>query len=471
MSIPCSRLPAALLALAACIAIPSSAHAADVLDPRFDGDGFRVLPATLDGYVPFGSCPHANGSVSVVAVHPTLASLAVVRLTANGALDGGFSGDGIHLFPSQRYGIDAALSSTACVGLGNSDPADDRMMIAATAASSFDVAYVAFVDLNIGGFDSTFYLGGPGSFDLSGLAYPPVGGVHPYPRIRVRGVFSGANGEWLLVAQIDGHSSAVPRGLVARLGAGGGVQAIASPSLGGFDSLDLVSARVGGDGDIRVLGDFEMAGGSGWGLMRLNGSTLAAVSMSASGSAGGVWWRTFKARHIGGGISVAGALIGDSSAFGVAPRLLIVRGDNVRVLNLPAVPALDGVTGAGALGLDGSVAATGAAGNRAVFAMGLRTVDSSYAGFYAALVQLGDGGAAPDLPDPHFGSNGAASFRLHEAAACAPGQAPTQQFMNIASWGGATTLVGTAASSCGQAPASALVARVETDLLLRDGFE
>lgn len=470
MSILAFRLPAALLALAACIASPGT-RAADVLDLRFDGDGFRVLPATLNGYVPLGSCPHANGSVSVVAVHPTSVQLAVIRLTATGALDGGFSGDGIHTFPALRSVINPAFSSTACAGMGNADPADDRMMVAASATGSYDFAYLALVDLNVGGFDSAFFLGGPNSVDLSGLAYPPVGGVHPYPNTRVRGVFGGANGEWLLVAQIDGHSSGVPRGLVARIGAAGGLQAIASPSLSGYDSLDLVSARVGGDGDIRVLGDFAMAGGSGWGLMRVNGSTLAAVSMSASDSAGGAWWRTFKARHLGGGVSVAGALIGDASPFGLAPRLLVVRGDNVRVVNLPAVPALDGVTAAGALGLEGSVAATGAAGNRAVFAMGLRTVDNSNAGFYAALVQLGDGGALPDSPDPHFGSNGAASFLLHEAAACAPGQAPAQQFMNIASWGAATTLVGTAASSCGQAPTSALVARIDTDLLLRDGFE
>lgn len=56
---------------------------------------------------------------------------------------------------------------------------------------------------------------------------------------------------------------------------------------------------------------------------------------------------------------------------------------------------------------------------------------------------------------------------------CSAGQFPAQSLSNIASWGLATTLVGTTAPTCGQAPSQPLVARLDTDTarIFNNGFE
>lgn len=464
-------LLAPLFVAASLTSMPTSAG--PLLDPAFGNAGQRALNS-LGGYVEgLGSCPHANGSVSVLGYRATTTSLVTVRLKANGDLDTSFSGDGIHeqsLFTS----LASDRSATACVGVGNAAPEDDRIMVVATSPASNDRVVAALIDLNTGGYDSNFYLGGPAQYDVSGLLFPPQSQVWPYPRVKVRGVFPGPGNGWLIVGQLDGHSSGIPAGFIARVNAGGAIDALAHPAVGGFNSRDLNAARVGPDGDIRVLGSGLIGGAITWGLLRLDPLSLQPVALSSSGVADIFEYRVLKGRQIGGGLMVAAGLKNDSSAFGVSPRLLIVRGDSVVDLALPAPPALDGLA-VGPNGLDGSAAATGAVNNRAVFAMGLNSLSNASVGYYAAVVQLGDGAGVADAVDVRFASNGAGSFRYRPLpTTCAAGMAPPQRFSNIASWGDATLLVGSTAPDCiAGIDSSMLTARLLTDgeRLHRDGFE
>ncbi len=376
-------LLAPLFVAASLTSMPTSAG--PLLDPAFGNAGQRALNS-LGGYVEgLGSCPHANGSVSVLGYRATTTSLVTIRLKPNGDFDTRFSGDGVHeqsLFTS----LASDRSATACVGVGNAAPEDDRIMVVATSPASNDRIVAALIDLNTGGYDSNFYLGGPAQYDVSGLLFPPQSQVWPYPRVKVRGVFPGPGNGWLMVGQLAGHSSGVPAGFVVRVNAGGAIDALAHPVSGGFNSRDLNAARVGADGDIRVLGTGTINDGITWGLLRLDPVTLQPVSLSSSGAADIFEYRIHKGRQIGGGLMVAAGLKNDTSAFGVSPRLLIVRGDSVVDLALPAPPALDGLA-VGPNGLDGSAAATGAVNNRAVFAMGLNSLSNASVGYYAAVAR------------------------------------------------------------------------------------
>ncbi len=289
-----------------------------------------------------------------------------------------------------------------------------------------------------------------------------------------RRVFPGPSPGWLVAGQLVGHASGVPLGFIARVTAGGSVDALAQPNVGGFTSRNLSTARVGADGDIRVLGDGNFAGGYTWALLRLDPVTLQPLALSDHGVADIFTIALHKGRQIGGGLMVAAALQYDQSGFGSSPRLLVVRGDEVNEVALPAVPMVDGVA-LGPSGLPGSAAATGAVGNRAVFAMGLQSLDQAQTGYYVSVVQLGDGASTPDVVDTRFGRDGAGSFRYRPApTSCGPTAAPPQRFANLSSWGERTLLVGTAAPDCAPTTDAAILsARLLTDgdTLQRNGFE
>ncbi len=466
-----SRLAASAALLLAAVA---PALAANPLDASYGDTGQQAL-SVLGGYVEgLGSCPHADGSVSVLGYRPAGSRLVILRLLAEGGINRNFSGDGIAEL-ALGAALDPAHSAISCSGVGNADPADDRAMLFATSTgASYDLGVMALVDLSSGSFDPGFYLGGPGFYDLGAMVVPIVGGQHPYPRVRARGVSPGPAGGWLITGQVLDTNSQNPKGFIARVAAAGAVDAISQPSVGGFSSTELTSARVAADGDVRVLGGGMINGTATWGLLRVDPNSLQPVSLSASGPADVFPYRVFKGRQISGGVMVAAGLKNDNSAFGASPRLLIVRGDAVVDLALPAPPSLDGQT-VGPSGLDGSASATGALNGRAVFAMGLLRSGVASAGYYAAVVKLGDGAGVADAVASDFGSNGAASFAfLPQPTTCGAGQRPPQRFANIASWGDSTLLVGSIAPDCAQGLDGWVhTAKLATDgdLLLRDNFE
>lgn len=462
------------VALITLLAGRAPAEAGPLLDPTWGAGGVHTL-AALGGYVEgIGSCPHADGSISLIGYRTTNASLVIVRLTAGGQLDTGFSGDGVAELPIGQA-FDVSRSAVSCTGIGNSVPEDDRAMVVGVGSgAAYDLTAAALLDLHTGGFDSQFYLGGPGQYDMSSVLFPPQNQVRPYPLTRIQGVFPGPAGGWLIVGQFDGHSSGVPAGFIARLTAAGAVDAIVQPIIAGFTSRNLSTARVGADGDIRVLGDGTYAGGYTWGLVRLNPASLQPIALSDHGVADIFPLAFYKGRQIGGGLMVAAALQFDYSPFGASPWLMVVRGDEVNEIALPAVP-MDGGVPLGPSGLPGSAAATGAVGNRAVFAMGLRSLDQGFAGYYVSVVQLGDGAGTPDVVDTRFGRDGAGSFRHRVSpTSCAATMTPSQRFANLSSWGERTLLVGSVAPDCTPtADGSILSARLLTDgeRLHRDGFE
>jgi hypothetical protein len=454
-------------------ALHAGAFAQTLLDRSFGDAGLRALDS-LGGYVEaMGSCPHADGSISIVGYRTANAHLVIARLTADGRPDTRFSGDGVHEFPAfQAMAVQHSASS--CAGVGNATPEDDRMMVVATSSgATYDQVEAVLIDLNTGGYDASFYLGGPAIYDIGGLISPPVGGVRAYPRTYVRGVFAGPDGGWLIVGQIAGHSSGIPRGVIARVNSAGAIDALGAPIAAGFDPIELNVARVGTDGNIRALGSGSTATGVTWGLLSLDPATLAPTLIN-TGTADFFDFRIFKGRQIGGGLMVAAALKNDNSAFGSSPKMLVVRGDAVAELALPAAPMLDGVA-AGASGQSGSAAATGAVNNRAVFGMGLQSLSSAGAGYYVAVVKLGDGAGIPDQVDTSYAQNGAGSFRYRPGnSVCAPDQAPPQRFSNLSSWGTATLLVGSVSPDCVQTlDGSMIAARLNTDgeHLHRSGYE
>lgn len=450
------------------------AEAGPLLDPTWGIGGVHRLTALGGRVEGIGSRPHMDGSVSVIGFRTTTASLVIVRLTAGGQLDTRFSGDGIAEL-AMLQAFDVGRSAVSCAGVGNSVPEDDRAMVVATSpGSTHDVAIAALLDLHTGGFDSGFYLGGPGAYDLGGLLFPPQNQVRLYPRLRVQGVFPGPAAGWLIVGRLEGHASGVPAGFIAQVNPAGAVDALAQPNVGGFTSRNLSAARVGADGYIRALADGNFGGCYTWGLLRLDPATLQPAALSDHGVADIFTIELYKGRQIGGGLMVVAALQYDQSSFGSSPRLLVVRGDEANEIALPAVPPVDGVA-LGPSGLPGSAAATGAVGNRAVFAMGLNSLDQGSAGYYVSVVQLGDGAGTPDVVDTRFGRDGAGSFRYRPApTSCAGTATPPQRFANLASWGERTLLVGTVAPDCAPtADGAILSARLLTDgdTLHRSGFE
>ncbi|MGE4073372.1 MAG: hypothetical protein AB7E72_19550 [Lysobacterales bacterium] len=467
--IPLSR---ALMCLLLCL-LQSTLLAQTLLDRSFGDAGLRALNA-LGGFVEaMGSCPHADGSISVVGYRAVNGTLVIARLTAAGELDTRFSEDGVSEV-SIFMPMAAERSATSCSGVGNSTPEDDRVLVAASSpGSTYDTVVAALLDLNTGLLDTGFYSGGIAIWDIGGLIVPPVNGVRAYPQTHVRGVFSGPSGGWLLVGQLAGHSSGIPRGMIARVNAIGSLDAYAAPNPSGFDPLELNAARVGNDGHLRVLGSGVTTTGVSWGLLSLDPLTLAPTLLQ-TGSGDFFDFRIFKGRAIGGGLMVAAALKNDGSAFGSSPKMLIVRDSAVTELALPAVPSLEGVA-AGPSGLSGSAAATGAVNNRAVFGMGLQTPNNALAGYYVSVVKLGNGAGVPDQVDVSFGQQGAASFRYRPTTSvCAPEQAPPQRFANLSSWGETTLMVGSTVPDCGPAFESSILAvRLNTDgeHLHHNGFE
>lgn len=462
------------IALIALLAGRAPVQAGPLLDPAWGTGGVHNLTALGGRVEGLGSCPHADGSISIIGFRATTPALVIVRLTASGQFDTRFSGDGVAELPI-RQAFDSGRSALSCSGIGNSIPEDDRAMVVGTSpGSTHDRVIATLLDLSTGSFDAQFFLGGPAIYDLIGVLFPPQNQVRPYPVTRVQGVFPGPASGWLIVGQLDGHASGVPVGFIARLSATGNVEALAQPNAGGFSNRDLSAARVGADGYIRALGSGNYEGGNTWGLLRLDPLTLQPIALSDHGIADIFPVVLFKGRQIGGGVMVAAVLKNDYSGFGSSPWLLVVRGDTVSEIALPAVPMVDGVA-MGPNGLPGSAAATGAVGNRAVFAMGLNSLDQGQAGYYVSVVQLGDGAGTPDAVDTRFGRDGAGSFRYRPAqTTCAPTATPPQRFANLSSWGERTLLVGSIAPDCAPTvDAAILSARLSTDgqALHRDGFE
>jgi hypothetical protein len=114
---------------------------------------------------------------------------------------------------------------------------------------------------------------------------------------------------------------------------------------------------------------------------------------------------------------------------------------------LPQPGSLGGET----TGSSGQLSATVASNGRVIFGMGLFSASAPAAGYYVAMVKLGDGDGVPDQVDTDFGHLGSDVFRYAPPVAqslCPGNTAPPQHFANLSSWGNATVLVGTAAPRC-----------------------
>jgi hypothetical protein len=250
------------------------------------------------------------------------------------------------------------------------------------------------------------------------------------------------------------------------------------PTQGGANVLDIHAARELLPGQLHAVARIETQNGLNWALLRLAPSTLALSDILAEGGPAGAGYAFFKGRFISGGFVVP-ALAPTTAPFGGSPHLLIVRASGVRDLALPNVAPLQGETaGAGA-----PMSATIANNGRVIVGMGVVTMQTGAAGYYAAMVDLGDGAGVADAIDTNFGLDGSAVFRFAPPTAqsqCPGNSAPAQHFANLSSWGNATFLVGNAAPKCYDEANNEfgwstwlLGARIDNDggVLFRDSFE
>lgn len=462
----------------------SQAIASPVLDGAFANAGIDVLSMFGDNTEVVGACPHANGSASIVGYRTAPAQWVIARIKPNGSPDTAFSGDGLAVVASQ-HAIRDSGSAIACVGAGNGDPLDDRMMIAATSVpmlSPNDLMTVVRLNLDQGSLDTAFGYNGVMATDINYTLFPgnPETGEALYRGLVVRGIFPDAAGGWLVMGSLRQGDSIDPVGFIARLGGDGYLQALNAPGDSEFNVLEIQAARAGADGHVRTIVRMRRPSGIAWALMKLQTSSLVLHTVPEIGPASNDGYRLFKGRHIGGGAFIVPAVQSSVLPFASTPRLLIVRGDQVTDLALPQPAPLAGES-VGASASDAAAGATSASNNHAIFAMGLTSANMDGVGYYSAVVRLGDGAGMADTIDSDYGTNGSAVFRYTKNPNDCPGStAPPQRFANISSWGNMSLLVGNAAPECydegnGEFGTSQwlLAARItsSTQRLFGDGFE
>jgi uncharacterized delta-60 repeat protein len=241
------------LALLAASAAPATAVPGD-LDPLFSGDGTAVISLgaasgseEIDGLV-----VQPNGSLVGVGYRRAIAQsdddLLVVRLTASGALDPTFSGNGwttVEL-PGNARGKAVALQS------------DGKIVVVSDSETASD-AKVAIVRLRPSGrLDPTFSGDGIRLVDLAGPAYPTALRVLSNDKILVAGGVEGADNEMLVFrlqpgGKLDGTFGKKGRRLIDFVGQNDWAHAI----------------RVQADGKILLAGYAEASSDVGFGVVRL----------------------------------------------------------------------------------------------------------------------------------------------------------------------------------------------------------
>ncbi|MBK8283610.1 MAG: hypothetical protein IPK97_01345 [Ahniella sp.] len=425
------------------------AAAAPVLDPQFGGQGIKLFEAAGAYARVVGACPHANGQASIVAFSNETTQWLIARVDANGVLDPSYSGDGIASAPLASRVTELEDLSVTCIGAGNADPNDDAMLVAAVTVRpmvSARVLMVTQLDLDAGSLDVGFNGGATAMMDISPLMapYDPETGDTDWRGVRVRGVFPGATGEWLVMGALvmDQNNT---MGFMLRVSAGGGLIAWNAPApYDNWEVREIHAARLHTDGSIRALARIKSGTNQRWGLLRLAGANLSVGGLPAIGDATSQDYGYLRGRLISGGFVVP-VIAPGAAPFGTAPRLLVIRGDDVDDLALPP----PGPIGSEATGFAGTMAATIANDQRVIVGMGLVTLSNPVAGYYVAMVKLGDGAGIPDTIDAGFGDQGSSVFRFEPVnVGCSAGQAPPQHFVNLSSWGNTTLIAGNAAPRC-----------------------
>lgn len=471
-------MPRPALALLLALSLLATADTrANTLDPAFAGSGIGVFTAAGEGTRVFGACPHADGSVSILAARDTPREWVIARVRANGTLDPNFSGDGLATIALGSSIRDTPVQS-ACVGAGNADPNDDAMVVAA----STNVSYLMNRHLLLARFNlqqGTADWSTVQNINATMMGYDPETGETDWVGQQIHGLFPGENGDWLVMGTVN-QGSTMQRGFLLRMNAGGGLMAWNAINVyEGLEVHAVHAARIVAPNELRALARVQTTQGQTWALLRLAPDNLSLAGVPAVGGSDTYGYGLGKGRSIAGGGFVVPALAPSNAPFGSTPHLLLVRGNQVSDVALPQSSALGGE----ATGSSGLLSATVASNGRVIVGMGLVSSSTGAAGFYTAVVKLGDGAAVPDQVDIDYGSNGSDVFRFAPPVAqslCPGDTAPAQHFANLSSWGNATVLVGNAAPRCYDEANNdfgsstwVLAARIlsDTGVILRDGFE
>jgi hypothetical protein len=439
------------------------------LDTQFADIGYARIPATSPPEFSIGGCPLAGGGFIVAAISVTpQTQLITTRLTAQGDADLSYSNDGQ---AETSISIPAGLSfvtehlATACQGLGNADPGDDRLLIAATirpaAGNNPDsLTWMAKLNLSAGALDPSFGLGGQVVHNLTSVT--PGGSAHE----QVGGLTPGAAGEWLLTGQfVEVFEFEDRTGWLARIGADGQVLISRVFLLANGVHLERnAAAMVSTNGNLKVLGHGRVPVGISWIHLELAPDTLAVLNQS-EGTINGL--RLHRGRIVSSGVLAVAGRIGD------APKAVILRESGVSVLDLPAIPSLDGRSFS--LGpFDHPVAITGGVGGRIVFAGGLTGITApGERAYYLAMAALGNGGSVADQVETRFDLDGAGTIQRVPSGWSCSGRAPLQHFAGIATWGNSHMLLGSIETACDANLArDPLAARLDDlDRVFRDSFE
>lgn len=447
----------------------AAAQAGNALDSEFADVGYARIPATVAPEFSVGGCPLADGKFVLAAISVTPQNrLISTRLTATGDADPSFSDDGqvetaISIAEGHSFSTDHL--ATACQGVGNADPADDRLLIAATLTPSGggnpdSRVWLAKLDLSTGALDPSFGTGGQVTHNLTsvtpgGRANEQVGGLSP-----------GVNGEWLLTGQfVEVFEFEDRTGWLARISASGQVLLSRAYFLNGIHLERGAAARLGGNGNLQLLGHGRVPVGISWIRLEIDTDTLAVISQTV-GAINGL--RLHRGRNVGGGALAVAGRVGD------AAKAVILRDSGVSVLDLPAIPTLAGRSFS--MGsFDQPVAITGGLNGRIVFAGGLTGLTAiGERGYYLAMAVLGNGSDTADRVETRFGQAGAATVQRVPTGWSCGGRAPLQTFAGIATWGSSHLLLGSLETACNANLArDPLAARLafNFDRVFRDGFD
>ena len=456
----------------------AASGASDVLDHGFAGTGVSVFTALGDQTRVFGSCPHPDGSASIVAHRDVPREWVIARIRADGTLDPSFSDDGYTTIPTSSPVLDWPVQA-ACTGMGNTDPNDDAMVVAADSK----VSYVMAAHLLMLKFDlhqGAVAWSALHNINAMMMGYDPETGETDWNGLLIHGLFPGNNGDWLVMGAVT-QGEANQLGYLVRTNASGTVSAwnTFEPEQG-TSFPEIHAARIVNDAEGYALARIQTAQGSNWGVLRFAASHLGYAGLVAQGGAATANGSLFKGRFIGGIGFVAPVLAPNPQPAGPAlPRLLVVRGSNVADVALPAPGPIRGV----ASGMQPALSATVAANGRVIVGGGLWAGSLPAAGYYTAMVKLGNGDTLADAIDTSYGQQGSAVFHFNPPAAdnhCVGTDVPAQHFSNISSWGNATLLVGNAAPNCYDEANNefgtsswVLAARIQSDtsIIFANGFD
>lgn len=411
------------------------------IDRRFGDDGIASIgdPQDLDApAIGIATCATSAGSALLVSELSGPPGLATLRITVDGRPASALT----------RIALPAAQRATiaACA-------ADGRIVVARTVLGAGTDTDVQVVRLRTdGSLDPTFGQGtGAVTVDLDDHAV--LGDLERAMSINVE-----PDGGVLVGLRLDVPGGDSDAGLL-RLAPDGALRfARHYPSLPGISgTFAATAAGLAPDGRVWMVGSSQEPGVNRWFRASLDAPTGEGIEVLA----GAPTPFTFTG---GGRVLPDGTLVfaarATSDGLRYLPRLVVLRGNEVSEIDLPAPFDVAGAPGSmhGYLG-HGSVIPTGTSGLLYVSPLTRSPDVLDEVATYVAMVQLGEN-AAQDRVDPRFGIAGRSQFAWRGSEVCAGDAPPRQRPVHATNWRGRPLLTGWHTTTCAGTSPRAMLARI-----------